>query len=464
MVGLRDRARDKVQTYSLGMKQRLGIAAALLSDPTPAPPRRAVERPRSGRHRRDARDAQEPRRLGQDRLRLEPHPRRGPAARRRPRDRRRRPARPRGTDRAPARGRGRDPRPGRARRGRRRAAPSSTASSRARRPPSTPEAGWLSLRDRRRIGRPRSTGRSPMAGHLRLGSRDRQRSRVAVPRADRWRATPPTTRARSSDRRQRRQRHRPTGRGRRRREALRRGHPEARPPARDLCHVRAARRPARADLHRRRRDGAPGRRRRRTAARQALLLVTFPGAYTLLLSFILGLGGLFAMIYGAAIAGSEWTLGHPQGGRRPGREPEPLPAAVVRGDRGDGRDRPRDRVRDRDRRRDRRGGARRRGDDRPRRRGRRSARSPSCWPAAGWPSARRPPRLRDRDAGPQPARRDRRRDRGLLRRAVRDDLPARHRQVPAVQRGERRRRDVGQLRRRWRRWRRRSPVWTRTPR
>ncbi len=33
MVGLRDRATDKVQTYSLGMKQRLGIAAALLSDP-----------------------------------------------------------------------------------------------------------------------------------------------------------------------------------------------------------------------------------------------------------------------------------------------------------------------------------------------------------------------------------------------------------------------------------------------
>jgi ABC-2 type transport system ATP-binding protein len=33
LVGLRDRARDKVQNYSLGMKQRLGIAAALLSDP-----------------------------------------------------------------------------------------------------------------------------------------------------------------------------------------------------------------------------------------------------------------------------------------------------------------------------------------------------------------------------------------------------------------------------------------------
>ena len=43
--------------------------------------------------------------------------------------------------------------------------------------------------------------------------------------------------------------------------------------------------------------------------RSALLLLTFPGAYTLLLSFILGLGGLFAMIYGAAIAGSEWTWG-----------------------------------------------------------------------------------------------------------------------------------------------------------
>jgi ABC-2 type transport system ATP-binding protein len=33
LVGLADRARDKVSGYSLGMKQRLGIAAALLSDP-----------------------------------------------------------------------------------------------------------------------------------------------------------------------------------------------------------------------------------------------------------------------------------------------------------------------------------------------------------------------------------------------------------------------------------------------
>src|SRR5437867_1016288 len=53
--------------------------------------------------------------------------------------------------------------------------------------------------------------------------------------------------------------------------------------------------------------------------RAALLLVTFPGAYTLIISFILGLGGLFAVIYGAAIAGSEWTWGT-------------LKAAVARGE------------------------------------------------------------------------------------------------------------------------------------
>jgi ABC-type transport system involved in multi-copper enzyme maturation permease subunit len=51
----------------------------------------------------------------------------------------------------------------------------------------------------------------------------------------------------------------------------------------------------------------------------ALLLVTFPGAYTLIISFVLGLGGLFAVIYGAAIAGSEWNWGT-------------LKAAVARGE------------------------------------------------------------------------------------------------------------------------------------
>lgn len=41
----------------------------------------------------------------------------------------------------------------------------------------------------------------------------------------------------------------------------------------------------------------------------ALALVTFPAAYDLVLSFILQIGGLFALIYGAAIAGSEWSWG-----------------------------------------------------------------------------------------------------------------------------------------------------------
>jgi ABC-2 type transport system permease protein len=40
-----------------------------------------------------------------------------------------------------------------------------------------------------------------------------------------------------------------------------------------------------------------------------LELVTFPGAYRTVLGFVLGLGGLFAVIFGAAIAGSEWSWG-----------------------------------------------------------------------------------------------------------------------------------------------------------
>ena len=55
--------------------------------------------------------------------------------------------------------------------------------------------------------------------------------------------------------------------------------------------------------------GATARQQPGPQGQAALLLVTFPGAYTLILSFILGLGGLFALIYGAAVAGSEWTWG-----------------------------------------------------------------------------------------------------------------------------------------------------------
>jgi hypothetical protein len=50
-------------------------------------------------------------------------------------------------------------------------------------------------------------------------------------------------------------------------------------------------------------EGSP----RGQAAARALL--TFPGAYDLILSFLFGLGGLVAVIYGAAIAGSEWSWG-----------------------------------------------------------------------------------------------------------------------------------------------------------
>jgi ABC-2 type transport system permease protein len=46
---------------------------------------------------------------------------------------------------------------------------------------------------------------------------------------------------------------------------------------------------------------------RGAAAAKALL--TFPGAYDFILSFMFGLGGLVAVTYAAAIAGSEWSWG-----------------------------------------------------------------------------------------------------------------------------------------------------------
>jgi ABC-type transport system involved in multi-copper enzyme maturation permease subunit len=44
-------------------------------------------------------------------------------------------------------------------------------------------------------------------------------------------------------------------------------------------------------------------------AEESLLLLTFPLTYTFLLTFIVGIGGLFAVIYGATVAGSEWGWG-----------------------------------------------------------------------------------------------------------------------------------------------------------
>jgi hypothetical protein len=55
------------------------------------------------------------------------------------------------------------------------------------------------------------------------------------------------------------------------------------------------------------------------AALGARLFVTFPGAYELVLTMILSIGGLLAVTYGAAIGGSEWGWGT-------------LKAAVARGE------------------------------------------------------------------------------------------------------------------------------------
>ena len=51
----------------------------------------------------------------------------------------------------------------------------------------------------------------------------------------------------------------------------------------------------------------------------AKAVVTFPGAYAAVAGLILGIGGMLAVVYGAAIAGSEWTWGT-------------LKAAVARGE------------------------------------------------------------------------------------------------------------------------------------
>lgn len=45
------------------------------------------------------------------------------------------------------------------------------------------------------------------------------------------------------------------------------------------------------------------------AALASRLFLTFPGAYDAVMSIVLGIGGLLAVTYGAAIAGSEWGWG-----------------------------------------------------------------------------------------------------------------------------------------------------------
>ena len=79
-VGLSHAARKKAHAYSLGMKQRLGLANALLHAARAARARRAHERPRSAGDARGARADPLVRRRRHDRLRLEPPARRGRAA------------------------------------------------------------------------------------------------------------------------------------------------------------------------------------------------------------------------------------------------------------------------------------------------------------------------------------------------------------------------------------------------
>ena len=75
-VGLGKRGGDRVSGYSTGMRQRLGIAAALLRSPTAAAARRADERPRPGGGTRHGPSRAPARRRGHRGAALEPPDRR----------------------------------------------------------------------------------------------------------------------------------------------------------------------------------------------------------------------------------------------------------------------------------------------------------------------------------------------------------------------------------------------------
>ena len=76
-------SKRRLGNYSLGMKQRLGIAHALLGDPSVLTPRRAGERTRSGRHPVDAQPSQGLRQPRRDRAAVQSSAQRGRAGGRR---------------------------------------------------------------------------------------------------------------------------------------------------------------------------------------------------------------------------------------------------------------------------------------------------------------------------------------------------------------------------------------------
>ena len=187
LVGLRDRAKERVKTYSLGMKQRLAVASALLKEPEAADPRRAGQRAGPRRHPGDAHADAQPRRVRDDRGAVQPHPRRDPADLRLGHDHLGRPAGGRRPGRGGARPAHRPARcgsgsePGVDLRGRRRGAARAGARvDRRARPPD---------------GRPTSTSPAwitrmlAAAGHLRQrAGPGRGRPGERLPRADRHRA------------------------------------------------------------------------------------------------------------------------------------------------------------------------------------------------------------------------------------------------------------------------------------